>query len=202
MASGSSENAAKIDSVVLEIQKKLYKDLLIRQANMKRGSKYCDMNMEPFPNERDRLALPFTDEDRIARKKYLKDQLLSDREPVNVPEWTRVNIFRRLYRKPFDALTDFVRPVIGKENARFFRILVPKLTTGLLLVWLITYRAKYCDNWEKYNKSLTAKVLVKPIIFPGEPGFPNNSRLKKNFGMEGFDERTAFRGEKLVTSGC
>lgn len=101
-----------IDPEVLELQKKLYKEQLIKNANFKRGSKYYPVNIEPFALERDRLALPFTDKDRALRKQWLQDQVLSPREPVNVPEWTRVNIFRRVYRKPYDALEKALKPLI------------------------------------------------------------------------------------------
>ncbi|VDQ03452.1 unnamed protein product [Trichobilharzia regenti] len=147
MDTSSSGNAVKIDPEVLEIQKKLYRENLIHQASQKHGSKYFPICLEPFQHERDRLALNFTANDRVARKQYLADQILTDREPVNVPEWTRVNIFRRMYRKPYDALTNLVRPLIGQA------------------------------------------------------GYPDISRVVPEFGMEGFDQRTALRGEKLVTSG-
>ncbi|OON14409.1 hypothetical protein X801_09801 [Opisthorchis viverrini] len=143
----STSTGSTVDPEVLEIQKKLYKEQLIRQAIAKKGSKYYPVNIEPTPLERDRLALPFNDQDRALRKQWLDDLVLSEREPVAVPEWTRVNIFRRAYRKPFDVLADLVKPVIG------------------------------------------------------QPGFPDNVVLTREFAMEDFERRTALKGDKLVTSG-
>ncbi|CAH8497645.1 unnamed protein product [Dicrocoelium dendriticum] len=105
-------DSSGLDPEILELQKRLYKEQLIRQASFKKGSKFYPVNIEPFALERDRLALPFTDGDRAARKQWLHDQVLSEREPVNIPEWSRVNIFRRAYRKPYDMLTSVVEPVL------------------------------------------------------------------------------------------
>ncbi|KAH9589574.1 NADH dehydrogenase (ubiquinone) 1 beta subcomplex, 6 [Schistosoma haematobium] len=162
MTSSSPETNLKIDPEVLEIQKKIYKELLLKQYDLKRGSKFLPIDIEPFKHQRHRLALPFTDEDRAARRQYLKDQLLSEREPVNVPEWTRVNIFRRIYRMPFDALTNLVRPIIvslhpilfhvkGDHRSWYFRAAIPKVTCTLILFWFAWYRIKYCDVCYVFN---------------------------------------------------
>lgn len=122
--SGPANSAAPVDPLVLELQKKLYKEQLIKQATVKRGSKYYPVNIEPFALERDRLALPFTEEDRALRKQWLSDQALSAREPVDIPEWTQVNVFRRAYRKPFDALARWIKPIVVRlfpHLHRFFR---------------------------------------------------------------------------------
>ncbi|GAA48344.1 hypothetical protein CLF_101492 [Clonorchis sinensis] len=142
----STSTGSSVDPEVLEIQKKLYKDQLIRQAIAKKGSKYYPVNIEPTPLERDRLALPFNDQDRALRKQWLDDLVLSEREPVAVPEWTRVNIFRRAYRKPFDIIADLVKPVIGPTSARYFRWTLHKFTLGLLAGWVIWYKAKYAPK--------------------------------------------------------
>ncbi|CAH8559943.1 unnamed protein product [Schistosoma turkestanicum] len=199
MSSKSLETPVKIDPEVLEIQKKIYRELLIKQANLKKGSKYFPIDLEPFKLQRERLALPFTDKDRAARKQYLEDQLLSEREPVNVPEWTRVNIFRRMYRKPFDALTNLVRPIIGDQKSYAFRFAISKVTCALLFSWFVWYRIKYCDNWERRAKSVKSKAYRRQY-WPGEPGFYEAWKMD-DFGMEEFDKRTAFLGEKLITSG-
>ncbi|KAF8563453.1 hypothetical protein P879_10145 [Paragonimus westermani] len=195
-------NVPPIDPEVLELQKKLYKEQLVRQATLKRGSKFYPINIEPFALERDRLALPFTDQDRAARKQWQKDQALSDREPVDVPEWTRVNIFRRVYRKPFDAITNLVKPFLGPEYSGYFRWIVPKVVVGLSLTWLVWYNVKYSPStWEDGRRGIRVQRAYKPSIYPGQPGFPNSPLLTREFGMEDFDKRTVFRGEKLVTSG-
>ncbi|CAH8640656.1 unnamed protein product [Schistosoma haematobium] len=200
MTSSSPETNVKIDPEVLEIQKKIYKELLLKQYDLKRGSKFLPIDIEPFKHQRHRLALPFTDEDRAARRQYLKDQLLSEREPVNVPEWTRVNIFRRIYRMPFDALTNLVRPIIGDHRSWYFRAAIPKVTCTLILFWFAWYRIKYCDNWETCAKAVKSKAYRRQM-WPGQPEFSTAWKVD-DFGMEGFDQRTALLGDKLVTSGA
>ncbi|CAH8626626.1 unnamed protein product [Schistosoma bovis] len=200
MTSTSPETNVKIDPEVLEIQKKIYKELLIKQYDLKRGSKFLPIDIEPFKHQRHRLALLFTDEDRAARRQYLKDQLLSEREPVNVPEWTRVNIFRRIYRMPFDALTNLVRPIIGDHRSWYFRATIPKVTCTLILFWFAWYRIKYCDNWETCAKTVKSKAYRRQM-WPGQPEFSTAWKVD-DFGMEGFDQRTALLGDKLVTSGA
>ncbi|KAK4474480.1 hypothetical protein MN116_000710 [Schistosoma mekongi] len=200
MTTSLPETPPKIDQEILNIQKKIYRELLIRQACVKRGSKYLPITLEPFQLERHRLALPFTNKDRAARKQYLEDQLLSDREPVNIPEWNRVNIFRRIYRKPFDALTYLLRPLIGDRCSRYLRFTMPKITGILVFSWFICYHSTYQDNWEKNAKSLKSGHFRGPI-WPGEPGYPDKWKEVDEYGMEGFEKRTALFGEKLVTSG-
>ncbi|KAA3674014.1 NADH dehydrogenase (ubiquinone) 1 beta subcomplex subunit 6 [Paragonimus westermani] len=213
MGDVTAGNVPPIDPEVLELQKKLYREQLVRQATIKRGSKFYPINIEPFALERDRLALPFTDQDRAMRKQWQKDQALSDREPVDVPEWTRVNIFRRVYRKPFDAITNLVKPFLGPEYSRYFRWTLPKVVVGLSLTWLFWYNVKYSPSvsqmfwflpiqtWEDGRRGIRVQRAYKPSIYPGQPDFPNSPLLTREFGMEDFDKRTVFRGEKLVTSG-
>lgn len=55
-----------------------------------------------------------TPERRAYRKQFLKDQVLSAREPVFVPELYRElnNPVRRFFRYPFDKLQAFLEPKI------------------------------------------------------------------------------------------
>nr|CAX73184.1 hypotheticial protein [Schistosoma japonicum] len=200
MTTNPTETPPKIDPEVLDIQKKIYRELLIKQACVKRGSEFFPVTLEPYQFERHRLAQPFTNKDRAARRQYLEDQLLSDREPVNIPEWNRVNIFRRMYRKPFDAMTNLIRPLVGDQYSRYFRYTMPKITGMLLFSWFLWYHVKYHDNWEKHAKSLKSGAY-RGSFWPGEPGYPDRWKEVDDFGMEGFNRRTAFLGEKLVTSG-
>ncbi|KAA0186732.1 NADH dehydrogenase ubiquinone 1 beta subcomplex subunit 6 [Fasciolopsis buskii] len=200
--SGPANSAAPVDPLVLELQKKLYKEQLIKQATVKRGSKYYPVNIEPFALERDRLALPFTEEDRALRKQWLSDQALSAREPVDIPEWTQVNVFRRAYRKPFDALARWIKPIVGTQYSRYFRWTAPKVFWGLAISWTVWYQIKYTPKtWEYTKRGIRIDPAHKPQILPGQPDFPNSPRLTRDFAMEDFDRRVAFRGPKLVTSG-
>lgn len=63
--------------------------------------------------ERERL-LGMSPEERSWRAQYLKDQHLTAREPVHVPEYwrERYNPIRRFYRAPLDALESAVKPIV------------------------------------------------------------------------------------------
>jgi hypothetical protein len=71
-------------------------------------------NIQPFPNERDRLPFKMTDEDRLRRKKWIESQVLSPREPVRVPELETIlfNPIRRFYRYPMKKLFQYLTPVL------------------------------------------------------------------------------------------
>ncbi|VDM06259.1 unnamed protein product [Schistocephalus solidus] len=103
---------ARVDETILEMQKKLYKEELIKDLRSKHGSQFYPFCIEPMPTERDRLIKPMTDADRALRKQWLEDQKLSPREPVDVPEWTRKNIFRRVYHGFFDGFCNVFKPIL------------------------------------------------------------------------------------------
>lgn len=75
--------------------------------------------VQPFPiggrlvRERERL-LGMTDEERAWRKQYLKDQILTAREPVDVPEyWLEItNPIRRFYQFPLVTVEKALTPMI------------------------------------------------------------------------------------------
>lgn len=63
--------------------------------------------------ERERLR-GMTDQERQWRKQYLKDQILTKREPVHVPEYwlERTNVIRRFYQWPLVQVHKLLTPVI------------------------------------------------------------------------------------------
>lgn len=63
--------------------------------------------------ERERM-IGMTDEERAWRKKWVKDQVLTDREPVYVQEyWDSIrNPIRRLYTRPLNTLYYALQPII------------------------------------------------------------------------------------------
>lgn len=67
--------------------------------------------------ERERLY-GMTDEERAWRKQFLKDQILSEKEPVYVTEYwkQRTNPIRRLYKAPLDALYNAISPALVYKN--------------------------------------------------------------------------------------
>lgn len=64
-------------------------------------------------SERERLR-GMTAEERAWRKQWLKDQILSPREPVHVPELKLelMNPIRRAYRKPLDLFGNALKPIL------------------------------------------------------------------------------------------
>lgn len=75
--------------------------------------------VKPFPiagrmvRERERL-FGMTNEERAWRKQYLKDQILSPKEPVHVPEYWKAirNPIRRFYTAPLDKLCSALTPTL------------------------------------------------------------------------------------------
>lgn len=109
-------SSAKLDDAIIEMQKQLYKEEYMKELRMKGGGKFYPFSIEPMPTERERLIKPMTDSERALRKQWLDDQKLSPREPVDVPEFTRKNIFRRAYYKFFDGLAGIFRPVLVRKQ--------------------------------------------------------------------------------------
>lgn len=109
-------SSAKLDDAIIEMQKQLYKEEYMKELRMKGGGKFYPFSIEPMPTERERLIKPMTDSERALRKQWLDDQKLSPREPVDVPEFTRKNIFRRAYCKFFDGLAGIFRPVLVRKQ--------------------------------------------------------------------------------------
>lgn len=95
-----------------EIQRQLYREELLRRHDQNRGAKYQPFSIEPSPWDRNRTAPEYSDADRALRRQWLQDQTLSAREPVKVPELETVNIFRKMWRKPWEVLFSSLRPVL------------------------------------------------------------------------------------------
>lgn len=72
--------------------------------------------------ERERL-IGMTDEERAWRAKWLKDQVLTEREPVYVEEYWRSirNPIRRLYVKPLNLFYHALVPVLVSRICIFNR---------------------------------------------------------------------------------
>jgi hypothetical protein len=102
-------------------------------------------NIEPFPNERQRLPFKMSEEDRMRRKLWVKSQELTEREPVRVPELETMiyNPIRRLYRVPTDKLFGMLSPIVGEHRVPLFRYFVPKLFLGYIGACILWYNVKY-----------------------------------------------------------
>uniref|UniRef100_A0A5K3ELH8 NADH dehydrogenase [ubiquinone] 1 beta subcomplex subunit 6 n=1 Tax=Mesocestoides corti TaxID=53468 RepID=A0A5K3ELH8_MESCO len=194
-------SSARLDDAIIEMQKQLYKEELMKELRTKRGGTFYPFNIEPLPTERERLVKPMTDTDRALRKQWLEDQKLSPREPVAVPEWTRKNIFRRAYHSFFDGLAGIFRPVLGVKRTAVLRKALPVVVIPYFILCSLWYQIKYSPRtWEHGYKGIRVGTLKRPVTYPGQPGFPNSPELEHNFVDEGFSERKIFLGDKLVTS--
>ncbi|CUT98930.1 NADH dehydrogenase ubiquinone 1 beta subcomplex subunit 6 [Echinococcus multilocularis] len=192
----------KLDDAIIEMQKQLYKEEYMKELRMRRGGKFYPFNIEPMPTERERLIKPMTDSERASRKQWLADQKLSPREPVDVPEFTRKNIFRRAYCKFFDGLAGIFRPVLGQKYTPVLRKALPLALIPYLAVCTFWYQVKYSPRtWETGFKGFRIERLRRPAVYPGQPDFPNSPKLEHHFADEGFSDRKIFLGDKLVTSG-
>jgi hypothetical protein len=102
-------------------------------------------NIEPFPNERQRLPFRMTDEDRKRRSVWLESQQLTDREPVYVPELDKMiyNPIRRLYKVPTNKFFDSLVPIVGHEAAPALKFIVPKIFLAWIAGCTIWYNFKY-----------------------------------------------------------
>lgn len=88
----------------------------ILEGHYRRGSRYYPFNIEPKPYERQRLATPMTDEDRFLRKQWFEDQKLAkDYRHVPVKQY---NIFRRIYRLPWDFIEGAMAKAIVSSYCR------------------------------------------------------------------------------------
>ncbi|KAL4716863.1 hypothetical protein ACJJTC_012674 [Scirpophaga incertulas] len=130
--------------------------------------------------ERER-CIGMTDAERAWRKQWLQDQVLAANEPVYVKEYwlERTNIIRRIYRKPLDTVFQMLMPVLGQERAANYRYLTGKIGLGIVGVLSVHYYFKYHGN--DWTKKGGWKVLKsKPMVLPGQPGFPFKSERSQD----------------------
>ncbi|CAG0878618.1 unnamed protein product [Darwinula stevensoni] len=122
--------------------------------------------------ERERLN-EMTQEEREWRKKWLKDQELSHREPRFVPEYYKatMNPIRRLYRLPLDFVFKKLEPTLGVERAFWARYWTGKAFIGTaVLLWGWYYFKYNTRTWMTHSGWKVRKS--DPIILPGDPRYP------------------------------
>ncbi|XP_028159067.1 uncharacterized protein LOC114351921 [Ostrinia furnacalis] len=142
--------------------------------------------------ERER-CIGMTDAERAWRKQWLQDQVLASNEPVHVEEYwrERTNPIRRFYRYPLDTLYTKLTPVLGKERAINYRYITGKLGLIALGVLSVHYYFKYQGNdWTK--KGGWRVLKTKPMVLPGQPGFPYKSEKcnDSDYAERGFKKAT------------
>ncbi|KAI8438826.1 hypothetical protein MSG28_011182 [Choristoneura fumiferana] len=139
-------------------------------------------------SERER-CLGMTDAERAWRKQWLKDQVLASNEPVHVEElWReRTNPIRRFYRAPLDKIFSGLSGVLGAERAATYRYITGKL--GLLALGILGIHYYFKYNGNDWTKKGGWRVLKsKPLVLPGQEGFPYKSDRKQpsDYAERGF----------------
>lgn len=150
--------------------------------------------VKPFPIEgrfgrvRERLAGGFTDEDRIWRAKFLKDQHLHN-EPIT-PDWyykERYNPIRRFYRWPLETIFKTQEP-----NVPWIRFAARYWTGKALIIVSLAYTGYYIHKYHNNdwtNVSGMETIASKPIKFIGQPGYGEREILT---GPDYYDNRQGF----------
>jgi len=141
--------------------------------------------------ERERMH-GMTPAEREWRKKWLKDQELSPREPVelNFYDADLMNPIRRAYRKPLDVLFfKLLEPAIGTTPAIVGRFYTGKI---LMTTWFVLgayYYFKYnTNNWERVGGWRVVKSRVR--VLPGDEGYPaaQTKTEGSQYGHRGFPD--------------
>ncbi|KAK0081273.1 hypothetical protein PV326_007752 [Microctonus aethiopoides] len=139
-------------------------------------------------SERERL-LGMSPEERAWRAQWLKDQHLAPDEPKINPEYYRIryNPIRRFYRAPLDKLENALLPKYGPNVAYFWRHLISKTFFIFVGITWATYYFKYkASDWTRLSGLKVTKS--RPILLPGDPGYPNFYRKKDNeYATHGFE---------------
>ncbi|KAK3600686.1 hypothetical protein CHS0354_029550 [Potamilus streckersoni] len=165
----------------------------IKEQHMKRKSRYLPFSIQPMPYERQRLAEPMTDEDRFLRKQWLKDQILSHKEPRHVEGLKPKNIFKRIYGYPADLMYKAFIPVVGEIPAAVGRIIIPRilLTFGVLYYWY--YCIKYSPNdWTRGKGWYLYSTRPKAYTIDEYPAEKDHD----DFFDKGFKRRTCLKDGK------
>ena len=93
----------------------------IFENHYKRGSRYYPFNIEHKRWERQRLAIPMTAEDRFLRRQWFEDQKLAFKDVKQVPIKS-YNIFRRIYRAPWDVLEAGMAKTVVSVNLQSLKL--------------------------------------------------------------------------------
>jgi len=153
-----------------------------------------------------RLDYGMTDEDREYRRRWLKDQILAETEPMEVPGLyqARINPIRRALCWPMNQVVKAATPYVGFEVAQGSRFAWRGFVFGLAAVWTTMYYFNYHGHnwtspsgWKVYRK--------KETLLPGDEGYSVARTFPKNhwadFGFssapEGVKNRQLVEGRRL-----
>jgi NADH dehydrogenase (ubiquinone) 1 beta subcomplex subunit 6 len=142
-------------------------------------------------HERERLA-GMTDAERAWRKQWLRDQVLSPREPLYIPKThpSLLNPIRKMYRAPLDKLFfGLLQPKIGEYPAKVARFYTGRILMGVWGLYLGFYYFKYHGNdWTKLSGWRVIKSRIAQ--YPGDPGYPEAyiKTSKRDYNDRGFKD--------------
>ncbi|CAO1359029.1 unnamed protein product [Diamesa tonsa] len=125
--------------------------------------------------ERERLN-GMTNDERMWRKQWLKDQELTKNEPKYVSAYwkERVNPIRRFYTAPLDMVCKAMTPAIGFQKAYFVRFWIGKAALVAATVYAGAYYFKYnANDWTR--KGGWRVIKSRTAVVPGDEGFPKAS---------------------------
>ncbi|CAG0922323.1 unnamed protein product [Notodromas monacha] len=131
-----------------------------------------------------------TEDERSWRAKWLKDQELSPREPVYVPEYfrERCNPLRRAVMLPLDTLFKPLEPALGRANAYTLRWGVGKGLMAFFSVCSLTYLLTYHDRTWLSASGWRIRTSRSETL-PGDENFPNYPEIPyQTYANLGFDE--------------
>ncbi|KAF2362057.1 NADH dehydrogenase 1 beta subcomplex subunit 6 [Trinorchestia longiramus] len=131
----------------------------------------------PLGNERYRLAVGMTDEDRAYRRQWLKDQILAESEPIEVPGYyeARFNPIRRAIMWPLNQAFAPLYKKMGEKEAFFIRYMTGKAFMGLWLGMGIYYYFKY-NAYDWTSPSGWKVYRSRSRVLPGQPGYGEPSK--------------------------
>jgi len=131
-------------------------------------------------------------EEREWRNKWLKDQQLTPREPIQHSYYDAdlMNPIRRAYRKPLDIVFfKLLEPVIGTYPAVVGRWYTGKILMTLGFVFGSYYYFKYnTNNWERVGGWRVVQSRVR--VLPGDEGYPapQTKTKSKEYAHKGFPD--------------
>ncbi|KAH3847551.1 uncharacterized protein LOC127873891 [Dreissena polymorpha] len=167
-----------------------YKIRIYTETQVYKGSRYPPFSIEHKPLERQRLATPMTAEDRFLRKQWLHDQVLVNTDSRYIEQVYPRNIFRRIYRKPWDLIEQGLRNVVSPSTALRIRVMVPKLMIFAVSIAAVYYHLRFnYKTWESFHG---ADVYIsRPPKYPGQDAstFPS----QPIFGDCNFSRRKSLR---------
>lgn len=193
---------------IKKMEKELFREALMKEYDVKRGSKYPPMIIEPFPFERQRLSGQYTDADRALRKQWMQDQILTDREPVHIERWLRRNVFRRIWNAPFNALDRVLTGAgVPPRVTSLVRFGLPKFICGITALYALVFHLKVGSrSWETgVGMFVYRTTAISDTCVPGTLEWQRMQngeffRDTSSFLDLGFQSRKALRDERLVTS--